>query len=160
MGYNPSTDYAGRGIATYDANMVIDGVTLSNIGRIGIYVGSGVTNAVISNNMYTGKGVGNWLDYGIEVERGGIATITGNNVSNNKGVANDGSTSAGILATTYFNPGTTATIIGNDIKDNTVGIAVGYDAADTTTVIAHYNNFTGNGITASTGSVAEIWDKR
>ena len=144
MVYNPSTDYAGRCIATYDANMVIDGVTLSNIGRIGIYVGSNVTNAVISNNMYTGKGVGNWLDYGIEVESGGIATIIGNTVSNCTGVANDGSTSAGILATTYFNPGTTATIIGNDIKDNTIGIAVGYDAADTTTVIAHYNNFTGN----------------
>ena len=147
MGYNASgPEYAGRGIATYDANMVISNNTLSNIGRIGIYVGSGVTNAVISGNTFTGKGDGNWLDYGVEVERGGNATITDNTICNCTGIASvDGSTSAGILVTTYFNPGTTATITGNEICNNTVGIQIGYNAADASTVTAHYNNLTGNG---------------
>lgn len=146
MGYEPSGPaYKGMGIVTFDANMIISNNTLSNIGRIGIYVGSGVTNSVISGNTYTGKGNGNWLDYGIEVERGGNATITDNIVCNSTGVASvDGSTSAGILVTTYFNPGTAATITGNEICNNTVGIAVGYDAADISTVTAHYNNLTGN----------------
>ena len=145
MGYEPSTAYKGMGIVTFDANMMISNNSLSNIGRIGIYVGSGVTNSVISGNTYTGKGNGNWLDYGIEVGRGGVATITGNTISNNTGVAYDNSTSAGIYATTYYNSGTSAIITNNNLMDNFVGIAVGYDSADTTNVIAHYNNFTGNG---------------
>ncbi|KAB2944290.1 MAG: chloride channel [Candidatus Methanoperedens nitroreducens] len=146
MGYNPSTAYKGMGIVTFDANMLIRNNELSNIGRIGIYVGSGVTNSVISGNTYTGKGNGNWLDYGIEVGRGGNATITDNTVCNCTGVATvDGSTSAGILVTTYYNPGTSATITGNNICNNSVGIAVGYNDADASTVIAHYNNLTGNG---------------
>ncbi|VVB51774.1 Right handed beta helix region [uncultured archaeon] len=146
MGYNPSTAYKGMGIVTFDANMIISNNSLSNIGRIGIYVGSGVTNSVISGNTYTGKGNGNWLDYGIEVGRGGNATITDNTVCNCTGIATvDGSTSAGILVTTYYNPGTSATITGNEICNNSVGIAVGYNDADASTVIAHYNNFTGNG---------------
>ncbi|CAG0957885.1 hypothetical protein METP3_00644 [Methanosarcinales archaeon] len=145
MSYGPSTAYKGMGIVTFDANMMISNNDLSNIGRIGIYVGSNVTNSVISGNTYTGKGKGNGLDYGIEVERGGNATITDNTVCNCTGNATDGSTSAGILVTTYFNPGTSATITGNEICNNTVGIAVGYNAADTSTVTAHYNNLTGNG---------------
>ena len=137
--------YHGMGIVTFDANMIISNNDLSNIGRIGIYVGSGVTDAMISGNTYTGKGDGTWLDYGIEVERGGNATIIGNTVSNNTGIAGDGSTSAGIYATTYYNSGTSAIITNNNLMDNFVGIAVGYDSADTTNVIAHYNNFIGNG---------------
>jgi len=147
IGYQPSGPaYKGMGIATFDANMVIRRNDLSNIGRIGIYIGSGVTNAIVDHNTYVGKGNGNWLDYGIEIERGGIAVVTNNTVSNNTGVASvDGSNSAGIYATTYFSPGTTATVTGNDLKNNTVGITVGYDSADTATVVAHNNNFTGNG---------------
>ena len=147
IGYQLSGQpYKGVGIAMFDANMAVRRNDLSNIGRIGIFVGPGVTDAVISNNTYIGKGDGDWLDYGIEVGRGGIATIDGNTVRDNRGVAAvDGSTSAGIYVSTYWNPGSTATITNNDIKNNFVGIAVGYDSNDKSMVIAHYNNLTGNG---------------
>ncbi|MGA7720281.1 MAG: FlgD immunoglobulin-like domain containing protein [Ignavibacteriaceae bacterium] len=142
IGYNPSgPDYQGRGIAVYGENMTISNNTLSNIGRIGIYFyGTGVTAGVVNNNNFTGKGNGNWLDYGVEVEGGANAIITNNTITNCTGVASvDGSTSSGILATTYFAAGTQATITNNTITNNTDGIVVGYDNTDVSTVVAHYN---------------------
>ncbi len=147
IGYNPSgPTYQGRGISVYGAVMTIANNTLSNIGRIGIYIReAGASGTVVSGNTYVGKGNGNWLDYGIEVEKGAYITISGNTISGCTGVATvDGSTSAGILVTTYFAPGTGATITGNTITGNTVGIAVGYLASDTSTVVAHNNIITGN----------------
>ena len=62
--------------------MTVSDNTLSNIGRIGIYMyGAGVTNGVVTNNTFTGKGTGNWLDYGIEVEGAAHGVITGNTVT-------------------------------------------------------------------------------
>jgi hypothetical protein len=146
MGYNPSgPDYAGRAIALWDASMTVSSNTIQNFGRIGVYVGSGVTAAVIDGNIMTGKGIGDHLDYGVEVERGGVAQIQNNVISNCCGVASvDGSTSAGILATTYYAPGTTASVTGNTITGNTYGIAVGYDATDTAVLTAHNNDIYGN----------------
>ncbi|MCX6793742.1 MAG: DUF1565 domain-containing protein [Candidatus Gottesmanbacteria bacterium] len=137
IGYNPSgPDYYGRGIQLYDTNMTVRNNTLQNIGRIGIFgYGSGVTSAVIDGNNYTGKGIGNWLDYGIELGGGAVATISDNTINGNRGIASsDGSTSAGILVTTYFAGDTTATITGNTITNSTYGIAVGYGDGDTTSV--------------------------
>ncbi|MBA4313380.1 MAG: hypothetical protein C0417_12220 [Chlorobiaceae bacterium] len=147
IGYNPSgPDYAGRGIAFYNVNMSITNNTLINIGRIGIYMyGSSVTNGIISGNNFTGKGDGNWLDYGIEIEGGAHATITGNTITNCTGVASvDGSTSAGMLITTYFTLGAQATLTDNTFNNNYVGVAVGYLPDDQSTVVAHNNNFSGN----------------
>ena len=152
LGYNPSSDYAGRGVAFYNYNMTISNNTLSNIGRIGIYMnGTGITNATITGNTFTGKGPGDWLDYGIEVEGGANATITHNKVTDCKGIASvDNSGSAGFLATTYFAPGTQSTIEYNDFQNNSVDLAVGYDETDVTTVVAHNNSFTGSDFGVST----------
>lgn len=147
IGYNPSgPDYTGRAIAFYDVNMSLTNNTLSNIGRIGLYIYGAAANAgVISGNSYTGKGDGNWLDYGIEIEGGAHATITGNTVTDCRGVATvDGSTSAGMLITTYFALGSQALLTGNAFTDNTVGIAVGYASNDQSTVVARHNDFSGN----------------
>ncbi|MCE5329164.1 DUF4214 domain-containing protein, partial [bacterium] len=85
------------------------------------------------------------MDYGVEVGGGGNANISNNTISNCSGVASvDGSTSAGILVTTYYDSGTSATITGNTISNSTTGIAVGYDGSDTSTVTANQNNITGN----------------
>jgi len=162
IGYNPSSNYGGIGISFWNANMTISNNLFQNIGRVGIHVnGSGTTAATISGNTYEGKGVGNWLDYGVEVERGAIASISNNTISNCLGVASvDGSTSAGIYATTFFNLGTTATITNNILDNNTTGISIGYYSTDESSVTATGNTFTDNEsqISATNTSVINISD--
>jgi hypothetical protein len=138
--------YSGTAIVNMGGNMTISNNDFTNIGRIGIYVhGTSVTDTKVLNNTYTGKGEGDWLDYAIEVEAGAVAVIEGNTITGNVGVAStDGSSSAGILATTYFGSGTTATILNNQITDCTAAIAVGYNNTDTSVVIANYNQIVGN----------------
>jgi hypothetical protein len=146
--FNPSgSDYAGTAVVVFgNYNVVVTGCTFTAIGRVGVlYYGTGVTGSTFSNNTYTGKGTGNWLDYGVEVGAGAIATITGNTITNCLGVASvDNSTSAGILVSTYYGAGTTATITSNTLTGNTGGIAVGINPSDTSTVVAHNNNIAGN----------------
>jgi hypothetical protein len=148
IAYNQSgPDYKGMAIELYGSDMTVSNNNFSHIGRIGVFNGFG-TNSTISGNTYVGKGPGNWLDYAFEVGRNGQAAITGNTISNNIGVATvDNSTSAGILVTSYYNPGTPsqATITNNTITNCTDGIAVGYDATDGSIVVAHGNILTGNG---------------
>jgi parallel beta-helix repeat protein len=135
--------YLGFGVVAYADNVTASNNAFTNIGRVGIWVGG--DNAVLEGNTYTGKGAIDCLDYGIEVGMGGVATITDNTITNCLGVASsDGSTSAAILVTTYYGTGTEATITGNTLTGNTGGIAVGYDSSDTSTVVAHYNNISGN----------------
>ncbi len=147
IGYNPSgPDYAGRGIAIYDADMTIKNNLLQNIGRIGIYVyGADADQVVIDGNTYEGKGIGDWLDYGIEIEGGADAEVKHNLIKNCTGVASvDGSGSAGLLITTYFASGSTANIHDNEFNGNSVGIAVGYSASDTSSVVVEYNKLLNN----------------
>ncbi|MCC6123956.1 MAG: right-handed parallel beta-helix repeat-containing protein, partial [Pirellulales bacterium] len=148
---NPAL-YYGRGVAVYGGDVDITDSTFANIGRIGaFYFGAGTTG-VFQGNTYTGKGAGDWLDYGIELGGGADVTIggpnsgEGNTFTGNTGVATvDGSTSAGILITTYFGAGTQAEIVGNHIYGNTTGVAVGYDDTDTSTVTLDGNIFHGSG---------------
>ncbi len=140
--------YAGTGIAAFGTgNVNVSNSTFSQIGRVGIlYFGTTISGSTYTGNTYAGKGVGDFLDYGVEVGAGANATITNSEISGNLGVASaDGSTSAGILVTTYYGAGTQATIANNKISGSTTAIAVGFDASDTSTVAAHSNSFTGNG---------------
>ena len=140
--------YAGTGIVAFGnpGNVNVTDCEFSEIGRVGVlYFGSGITDSMFSGNEYTGKGVGDWLDYAVEVGAGAYVTITGNTISNNLGVASvDGSTSAGVLVTTYYGSGSVAVITGNTISGCTDGIAVGYDEYDTSVVTAHCNKIFGN----------------
>jgi hypothetical protein len=143
--YDPSSAYQGTGIVFDTASMTVKDNTFTNIGRIGMFAfGPGVTAAVISGNTYTGKGAGNWLDYGVEVGGGAHATVTRNTISGNTGVASDSSTSAGIIVTTYYDSGTQATITENFISGSTTGVGVGYDASDTSAVTVFNNSLTAN----------------
>lgn len=138
--------YYGRGVCLYSGTAnVVRNTVFSNIRRIGVFVfGSGVS-ALTEGNTYTGKGAIDCLDYGIELGGGATATITGNTVTNCLGVASsDGSTSAGILVTDYWGPGTQAIITGNTLTGNTAGIAVGYLGTDASVVAANFNNIYGN----------------
>ncbi len=140
--------YAGTAVAAFGTNSVLEvsNSTFTNIGRIGAQFFGTSTTGIFENNTYTGKGAVDGLDYAVEVGGGAQATIIGNTISNNTGIAlSDGSTSAGILVSTFFNPGTEATITDNVLTNNTVGIAVGYDMNDTSVV-----NLTGTNTVTST----------
>jgi hypothetical protein len=128
------------------SNLIVNNCTFQNIGRIGVVTKGTGANSNISENSYTGKGDGNFLDYAFEVGAGGSANIKRNSVSANRGVAtSDGSTSAGMLVTDYYGSGSNAVINGNIITNNSVGIAAGYSATDASAIVAHYNKFSGNG---------------
>lgn len=141
------TAYLGWGIAALGGAGPVDVLnsTFDNIGRIGVqYFGTG-TFGTFDGNTYTGKGEGDHLDYGVEVGGGAGATIRNNTFTNNLGVAaSDESNSAAVLVTTFFGAGSEALIENNEISNNTIGIAVGFDASDTSTVEAHQNNIRGN----------------
>ena len=130
-------NYAGTAIAAFGGVGAVDvtNSTFEDIGRIGVqYFGTG-SSGTFAGNSYVGKGVGDHLDYAVEVGAGAVASIEDNVISGNRGVASvDGSTSAGILVTTFFGGGTTADISGNDISDSTTGIAIGFDESDTSVV--------------------------
>ena len=68
--YNASGgDYAGTAIVVFGANSDVDvtGSTFSGIGRVGVLYFGDTATGTFSGNTYTGKGVGDWLDYAVEV---------------------------------------------------------------------------------------------
>jgi len=136
--------YAGTAVAAFgtnDANVDISNCDFLQIGRVGVlYFGTGITSSDFTNNTYTGKGDGDWLDYMLDISAGAIVNVDNCDVSENTGIASsDGSTSAGIMATSYYGDGTVANITNCNIHDNSYGIAVGYDETDNSQVEAHYN---------------------
>lgn len=143
--------YDGRGVAFFEADGAVDACTFTNIARVGIHM-FGPGYMLVTGCTYTGKGAGDWLDYGVEVEGGGHAQLIQNTITNCTGVATvDGSTSAGVLATEFFEPhGTFAGFNSNFITGNTDGIAVGYQSPDSTIAEARENDLSGNSATAIT----------
>ena len=77
------SQYTGLGMVVMgDYSMTFSNNTFTDIERIGMMAfGSGVTNAQMIGNTYTGKGPGDYLDYGIEIGGGATATITGNTIT-------------------------------------------------------------------------------
>ncbi|MGE5559656.1 MAG: S-layer homology domain-containing protein [Chloroflexota bacterium] len=145
---NPPPAYGGIAIVLHGEAMTIDGNTFSNIGRIGVYTGFGSVGT-ITGNRYLGKPAvdgqpANGLDYAFEVGRDGKAIISGNTITDCTAVAaTDGSTSAGILVTTYYGTAE-ATITDNTITGCTTAVSVGYDENDKSVVTIHQNRLAGN----------------
>jgi hypothetical protein len=99
--------YNGIAVVSFN-NLTIQNSDFTQIGRVGIsFFGTGCTNGQANGNTYTGKGPGDWIDYAVELGGGAFATITDYYIIDNIGVAlSDGSTSAGVLVTTYYGAGT------------------------------------------------------
>jgi hypothetical protein len=165
IAYNAAgPDYAG--FAIYAFGMVgavnVSDCVFDNIGREGIaYWGAGTTGTY-NNNTYTGNGLGNHMDYGVEVTNGAVVTITGSTITNCRGeVGGDPTswTSAGIMVTGI---GSKATITGNTITGNYWGIDVGLaTGTDTPEGYAHGNDISGNyGLGARHGSAFGVFDAR
>ncbi|MEQ8787091.1 MAG: hypothetical protein RIC55_12360, partial [Pirellulaceae bacterium] len=127
------------------------------------YFGTGVSGSTFQGNMYTGKGDGDFLDYGVEIG-GGAANIQvlGNMISDNRGVASsDGSVSAGVLISTFFAPGSSAFFQDNTFTDNSNGLFIGFGATDTSAAqISSGNQFLGgtNGIVVSGAGTSLVGD--
>lgn len=125
--------YNGAGVRMgATSNVNVTDSTFTNIGRVGVLNEGGIST--ISGNTYTGKGAGNWLDYGFEISYGANAIISGNTISGNLGVAVvDGSTSSGISI--WDDAGTQASLSGNTITGNTAGIAVAVATGSTDPIV-------------------------
>jgi uncharacterized repeat protein (TIGR02543 family) len=127
------SQYLGTAIALYGGSsdvLNINNCEFSNIERVGILTKGPITGS-FNGNTYTGKGTGDWLDYGIEIQYGAQVAITNNVISNNRGVASsDGSDSSAV--TIWDDSGDQATITGNTFTNNHIGVAVaigGYGSA-------------------------------
>ncbi len=150
--------YQGTGIAAMGSVAVVDSA-FTGMGRIGALVfGDGVVGD-FDGVTYAGKGSCTCLDYGVEAGGGAAVTVVRSRLVNCRGLASDGSASAGVLATTAFGPGTTATLVGNTLADNRIGLAIGADAADTTVATAAFNriatNLTGSQAKGASSVMAE-----
>ena len=170
-----SSKYVGFGVQFLagDTNEVTN-CEFSNIERVSVHVRGHIepTNptATISGCTFVGKGVGDWLDYGVEFGGGGKGTVDDSSFSGNVGVASsDGSTSAGVLATDYYGTGTVVAVTNSYFTNNYAGIHVGYvttsHTEDLTELTATNNVFDGNtdygildvGTTAGTTAANNYW---
>jgi len=160
--YNESgPTYNGIAISHFasgGAMMTVRDTLFTEIGRIGIHI---FEPALVERCTYVGKGTGDHLDYfsciGSFGSSVGVATFDRCAVYGNRGVASsDGSTSAGLLATTFFGSGTDVTITDSSFTDNTTGIFVGFDSADTATLSVSDSVVAGNdfGLISTSTSVA------
>lgn len=146
--YEPSSYYQGVGIAAMGSGVLnVYDSNFENIGRIGVIFFGENVEGIFKGNSYTGKGNGDWLDYGVEVGNGAKITIINNTITNNKGIADsDGSTSSGILITTYFGNGTNVELYNNTISNSNTAVSVGYDSNDESIVKANFNEFLNNNL--------------
>ena len=127
--------YKGFGIRAF-GNVTVKNSTFMNIERVAVHVNGVDGTKLIERNTFIGSGAnGNGVQYGVEVERGATASVKYNTFSHFGQVAtSDGSTSAAILATTYFDAAKNTEIDAkhNSINDCTFGIYIGYNDKDTT----------------------------
>ncbi len=141
--------YAGRGIVFLSGLGSVNNCTMTNIQRIGIHIRGGVEPTVpvvaVDGFNYTGKGAGDYLDYGIEFGGGGKGTVANSTITACEGVATvDNSDSAAILVSDYYGTFTEADITNSTLTGNSTGVVVGYDISDISDVSIHGTDLSGN----------------
>ena len=125
--------HQGFAIVAFGNSMVdVQDSEFLNIQRVGVlYFGPGVNNSRFHRNTYTGKGVGDFLEYGLEISSGAQISVSDNSFSACRGVlSGSGSESAGVLVTTAFGAGTVGWFSGNVFTDNSNGLLIGADPSD------------------------------
>ncbi|MEW6251712.1 MAG: right-handed parallel beta-helix repeat-containing protein [Planctomycetota bacterium] len=142
--------YLGRGVVVYTGLTIVYACTFSDIERIGVHARGAVEplapEVLVSTCTYTGKGPGLHLDYAFETGGGALLEVAWSVASDCLGVAYDGSTSAGALATTYFGTGTYLEMYGSVFQNCTAAAAVGYDEYDETVAVIWDNDLSAGGV--------------
>lgn len=143
-----NTSYNGSAIRVFKAAVTVTGSKFDNIGRSvihvrpGVMVSSGVT-ATITNNTFTGNGLGDKLNYAADVASGSNVTITGNTMSNFKGQgAGYGSAGLSLYAFDNGSESTSATIKNNFMDDNYLDVSVGPGYKSGMILTVEENSFT------------------
>lgn len=146
--YNASgPNYRGNGIATIGP-ISVSNLSFTNMGRLGILLFEpGANGSVVEDVSYVGKGAGGHLDYAVEVGAGAQATLRRISATSNRGTGTGSDASSGILVSTFFGPGTVATIESCNLVDNSVGLGVGIVPPDTSaadvSLTRFFDNFLG-----------------
>lgn len=145
-------------------NVTVTGSTFTDYGATGIGVDSGAT-ATITGNTFNGGGPGAYVIYGVQVSNGSSAQISGNTFTSHLGQFN-GAPSAAILLSGDDGSGTTfnaanATIIGNRMSNNVVGVIVGTPdinnlVADPSNATIQHNNILSNDTGVLTDTTAVV----
>ena len=133
--------YLGMALAFNGNGGSVSNSQFTNIGRIGVI--SSLSNTVsVTDNIFTGRGIGDHLDYAIVLNGGATGTITGNTISACKGqTPKPGSwTSSAIMITTGYGSGTNANISNNTIYDCTFGISASGHATYGEPIVTMTNN--------------------
>ncbi len=139
------SQYAGNAVVAFGGAVDISDSVFTAIERVGVlYFGVGVSTSTFQRNTYTGKGTGDHLDYMLDIGNGATVDALDNFVSNNLGIAVDGSRSGGILITTLSAPGSSALIEGNIFENNNCGVIIGFDDTDPSGATIRCNRFSGN----------------
>ena len=138
--------YAGIAIVSFD-NTVVDGCTFVDIERVGVlFFGTGVTAGQVVNCTYTGKGLGDHEDHGIELGGGAVVSVSGTTVTACSGTnLSNGFESAAILVSTFFGAGTTLSMTGgNQIHANMIGVQIGFGQGDASHAVISGDDLSGN----------------
>lgn len=158
------SQYNGWGLA-YDwsvsgQNWTFDDCTFQNIERVCVLVDGQTNQATISACDFIGLGVGDDVNYGVEIGDGAHADIgPDNSFSNFLGVAStDDSESGGVMMSSNYGPNPTAAVTGNTFTNNSYGIMIGYEEDDTSFMTISNNTFTNNSVqvTAVSNTVVDL----
>src|ERR1051325_19404 len=114
--------HAGVGINVTNAEAPLDNVTVSGYQTFGIFIGGGGTIAEITDCTVTGLGAtSTFIQQGIRVQDGAVATITGSTISNNVYDGEDLSSGPDWFDDTQaIGISLDGTLAGNVITDNTI----------------------------------------
>lgn len=142
--------YQGTAIVAFGGRVDVLDSAFSLIGRVGVlYFGDAADGSLAAGNLYVGKGDGDFLDYAVEVGAGASVALWNNRVLDCRGVVGGGGSgaqSAAFLVTTFSGAGTEALVRENDLEANGIGIGVGFDATDSSTVSAAFNRIVNSAV--------------
>ncbi len=129
------------------SNAILDIIDsrVESYGRVGIQYADSTGN--VFGTVVTGRGAGDLINNGIEAYGKSTVTVSGSTISGNAGRTGSVS-SSGVLIYQDSGNQANATLIGNRITGNAIGVTVGVAADDPSVLRAEYNNIVNNDVGA------------